>query len=68
MQALLIFFLSFFCVTLLYLHMPFSSLFLSKVPQNHNTIQASQQISYQPDIESLLTILQLFDNVNLYKR
>jgi hypothetical protein len=48
MQALLIFLL-FFCVALLFLHLPFSSLFLSKVLQNQNTIQTNQQISYQPN-------------------
>jgi hypothetical protein len=60
MQALLIFFSFFSCVALLYLHLPFTSLFfLSQVLQNKNTIQSNQQISYQPDIDSLLNILQL---------
>jgi hypothetical protein len=59
MQALLIFFLSFFsCVALLCLHLPFTALFfLQKVLQNHNAIQSNQQISYQPDTDSLLNIL-----------
>jgi hypothetical protein len=60
MQALLTFFLSFFsCVALLYLYLPFTSLFLSKVLQNLDTIQTNQQISYQHDTDSLLNILQL---------
>jgi hypothetical protein len=60
MQALLIFFASFFsCAALLYLHLPFTSLSLSKVLQNLNAIQTNQQISYQPDIDSLLNMLQL---------
>jgi hypothetical protein len=59
MQALLFFYFLFCCTALLYLHLLFSSLFLSKVPQNHNTIQTNQQISYQPNIDSLLNIVQL---------
>jgi formate hydrogenlyase subunit 3/multisubunit Na+/H+ antiporter MnhD subunit len=58
MQALLIFFF-FSCAALFYLHLPFTSLFLSKVLQNQTTIQSNQQISYQPDTDSLLNILQL---------
>jgi Na+/phosphate symporter len=59
MQALLIFFSFFFVssVALLYLHLPFTSLFLSKVLQNNNTIQSNEQNSYQPDTDSLLNIL-----------
>jgi hypothetical protein len=56
MQALLIFFLFFFAA-LLYLHLSFTSSFLSKVLQNQNAIQSNQQISYLPDIDSLLNIL-----------
>jgi hypothetical protein len=57
MQALLIFFCFFSCAALLYLHLPFTSLFLLKVLQNQNAIQSNQQISYQPDTDSLLNIL-----------
>jgi hypothetical protein len=49
----------FSCAALLYLHLHFTSLFLLKVLQNHNTIQSNQQISHQPDTYSLLNILQL---------
>jgi hypothetical protein len=43
MQALLIFVVAFFsCAALLYLHLPFTSLFLSKVLQNQNAIQSNQ--------------------------
>jgi hypothetical protein len=61
MQALLIFFFSFFsCAALLYLHLPFTSLFSwLKVLQNQNTIQMNQQISYQSDTDSMLNIVQL---------
>jgi hypothetical protein len=60
MKALLIFFALFFpCAALLYLHLPFTSPFLSKVLQNKNAIQSNQQISYQPNTDSLLNILQL---------
>jgi hypothetical protein len=60
MQTLLIFFLFLFsCVALLYLHLPFTSVFLSKVLQNQNTIQINQQISYHPDTDYLLNIIQL---------
>jgi hypothetical protein len=55
MQALLIFFS---CAALLYLHLPFTSLFfLLKVLQNQNAIQSNQQISYHPNTDSLLNIL-----------
>jgi hypothetical protein len=54
MQALLIFLPFFSCAALLYLHLSFTSLFLLKVLQNQNAIQSNQQISYHPDIDSLL--------------
>jgi hypothetical protein len=48
----------FSCVALLCLHLPFTSLFFHrKVLQNHNAIQSNQQISYQPNTDSLLNIL-----------
>jgi hypothetical protein len=56
MQALLIF-CFFSCAALLYLHLPFTSLFLLKVLQNQNAIQSNQQISYHPNTDSLLNIL-----------
>jgi hypothetical protein len=41
------FLLSFFsCASLLYLHLSFTSLLLSKVLQNQNAIQTNQQIFY----------------------
>jgi hypothetical protein len=59
MQALLFFFafLFFSFAALLYLHFHFTSSFLSKVLQNQNAIQNNQQISYQPETDSLLNIL-----------
>jgi hypothetical protein len=53
MQALLIFWLSFF-MWLFYICACLLVLLFSKVPQNQNTIQSNQQISYQHDTDSLL--------------
>jgi hypothetical protein len=58
MQALLIFFAFFFflCSSFIFVLAFYFSFFLSKVLQNQNTIQTNQQISYQPDTDSLLNI------------
>jgi hypothetical protein len=61
MQALLIFFFLFFsCMTLLYLHLSFTSLFFyRKCRRNQNSIQTNQQTPYQPDTDSLLNTVEL---------
>jgi len=62
MQALLIFFcyLFFSCAALLFLHLPFSSLFyFVESAAKQNTIQPNQKFPYQPDTDSLLNIIQL---------
>jgi hypothetical protein len=59
MQALLIFFVFFLCGSFIFALAFSFSFFLSKVLQNQNAIQSNQQISYQPDTDSLLNILQL---------
>jgi hypothetical protein len=57
MQALLIFLLSFFLCGSFMFALAFYFSFFLKVLQNQNAIQSNQQISYQPDIDSLLNIL-----------
>jgi hypothetical protein len=61
MQAFFIFlaFFFFLCGFFISALAFYFSFFLSKMVQNQNTIQSNQQISYQPDIYSLLNILLL---------
>jgi hypothetical protein len=58
MQVILFFtFFFFLCGSFIFTLAFYFSFSLSKVVQNQNIIQSNQQISYQPDTDSLLNIL-----------